>query len=521
MYDRNDDGYYEVGDDIVLTSWRSPAGILGTVQLLPVSEGSSRYRLHETSRSRLEELGHNPYGERSCTLPDEDNYGHEEEQSELEEGFYEVEEVLERRLNKNMTYDYKVRFKGYGPDHDMWLPASAFNRSVSFESTSRFGRKRKHKTDESSISLDACNDETSGKKSRPSKRIKAEDSGTQTKEKVKHHTHDDRKPTPPVKRLSSDCKRQKAPSKKKTRSNVTKGKHFRQGLQASKSGKISETMAKANKNVDTLSSDEDHSQKTETFPSNSDVKRLIEEDIKRRDDNFATPRRKLAEAELPIVDGGIQSYTIKSITSENNLKPQDPLTVDRVPPMSLLHRSMKALREVVNKKARGRRHEDVAEYPQYGCFTLEGLRILTRYDKIRNLARQVPEEIRWMATAFEGLPERDRELVAGALLDRWNASGNVLVDYKGYKITSQDLSVLCCERYLNDEVMNLLIIKYCENANDHRQEEVFTMLPSYLTSVSGSNSIHQVCASVDMSKVDKYFFLLIYMVATGSLQFSM
>ena len=36
VYDRNDDGYYEVGGDIVLTSWRSPAGILGTVQLLPV-----------------------------------------------------------------------------------------------------------------------------------------------------------------------------------------------------------------------------------------------------------------------------------------------------------------------------------------------------------------------------------------------------------------------------------------------------------------------------------------------------
>ena len=87
MYDRNDDGYYEVGDDIVLTSWRSPRGILGAVQLLPVSEGSSRNRLHETSRSRVEELGHNPYGERSYTLPDEDNYGHVEEQSELEEGF--------------------------------------------------------------------------------------------------------------------------------------------------------------------------------------------------------------------------------------------------------------------------------------------------------------------------------------------------------------------------------------------------------------------------------------------------
>lgn len=47
--DHNNDGYYEVGDDIILTSWRSTRGILGTVQLLPISQGSSKYTLHETS----------------------------------------------------------------------------------------------------------------------------------------------------------------------------------------------------------------------------------------------------------------------------------------------------------------------------------------------------------------------------------------------------------------------------------------------------------------------------------------
>lgn len=175
---------------------------------------------------------------------------------------------------------------------------------------------------------------------------------------------------------------------------MAKGKHFRQGLQASQSGQIIQTETNENENVVTLSSDEGNTKKTEISPSNSDAKRFIAEDIKRRDDNFATPRRKLAETELPIVDGGIQSYSIKSITSENNIKPRDPLTVGRVPPMSVLNRSMRALRELINKKARNRRHEYVAEYPQYSCFTLEGFRILTRYDKIRNPARQEPEEIR-------------------------------------------------------------------------------------------------------------------------------
>ena len=35
----------------------------------------------------------------------------------------------------------------------MWLPASSFNRTVSFQTTSRFGRKRKDKTSEESSDL--------------------------------------------------------------------------------------------------------------------------------------------------------------------------------------------------------------------------------------------------------------------------------------------------------------------------------------------------------------------------------
>ena len=113
------------------------------------------------------------------------------------------------------------------------------------------------------------------------------------------------------------------------------------------------------------------------------------EDLRRRDDNFATPRRQLAKAELPSVDEGIQNFRIKSFTSENNVKPRDPLAMDRVPPMSVLDLSMKALCEIVNKKTRERRHDYFVEYPQYGCFTLEGLRILSRYNTIRNVATQV------------------------------------------------------------------------------------------------------------------------------------
>ena len=73
MYDQNNDGYYEVGDDIVLTSWRSPRGILGTAQLLHV-QNVLLYTSCTPPRNRLEEMGHNPlHGERSYTVSHE-NY---------------------------------------------------------------------------------------------------------------------------------------------------------------------------------------------------------------------------------------------------------------------------------------------------------------------------------------------------------------------------------------------------------------------------------------------------------------
>lgn len=141
------DDEYQVGDEIVLTPWRSPCGILGPVELLPIAESPGRYLLHEESKKWLKRLGYVPF--------DENMDGQDEaaeispRDQEVEEGFYEVEEVLGRRLRKDMSYEFQVRFKGYGPEDDMWLPASSFNRTVSFQ-TSRFGRKRKHKTSEGS-----------------------------------------------------------------------------------------------------------------------------------------------------------------------------------------------------------------------------------------------------------------------------------------------------------------------------------------------------------------------------------
>jgi len=161
--------------------------------------------------------------------------------------------------------------------------------------------------------------------------------------------------------------------------------------------------------VVTLSSDEEY-EKQQNMPScNMDVNSCIMEDMKRRNDNFMTPRRHLSNAILPVVDRNIQNYRIERLTSESNLKPHDPLIVDRVPPISVLEASQKALLKIVSKK----NNKEIAGIHR-SIFRLWMLYIgrvenSDRYDRIRTVSREVPEEIRWTAMAFERLPGRQDE----------------------------------------------------------------------------------------------------------------
>jgi len=55
--------------------------------------------------------------------------------------FYEVEWIIDVRLNwQYYSEEYKVRFRGYGSDDDMWIPSSAFREPVQFQTVSKRGR---------------------------------------------------------------------------------------------------------------------------------------------------------------------------------------------------------------------------------------------------------------------------------------------------------------------------------------------------------------------------------------------
>ena len=99
-----------------------------------------------------------------------------------------------------------------------------------------------------------------------------------------------------------------------------------------------------------------------------------------------------------------------------------------------------------------------------------------------------------------------RDDLTHALLDRLNEEEKYLVSNKNYRITCKELSVMCGERYLSDEIINLLIQRYCDLANEKNQSCTFILLPSFLSvgEVSG-NLIRNICTVEDMNEVEVMF----------------
>ena len=72
-----------------------------------------------------------------------------------------------------------------------------------------------------------------------------------------------------------------------------------------------------------------------------------------------------------------------------------------------------------------------------------------------------------------------QEEVTHARLDWWNIEGSYLAAYGNYRITFQDLSLLCGERYVSDEILNFLVERYCNKSNQEKQVEQNILLPSF------------------------------------------
>ena len=137
--------------DVLVSDWISGSNVLGPVKL----HKTDRNGVYEVALESLEcstKMGYFPLCSEmvnsNCLVESsrESDLDGDEKEDLLSHGFYEVDDIVERRINsKTHEFEYRVRFRSY-TESDVWLSASSFNRPVDFASSSRYGRKRFHKT---------------------------------------------------------------------------------------------------------------------------------------------------------------------------------------------------------------------------------------------------------------------------------------------------------------------------------------------------------------------------------------
>ena len=204
----------------------------------------------------------------------------------------------------------------------------------------------------------------------------------------------------------------------------------------------------------------------------------------------------LCESTFPRVDSTLVMFSLSD--SSSNLT--DPISVTKLPPQSVLEKIEKELSASQPAKPL----KAVVQFATYGNFNIEGIRVLKRFHRLKRLRAEVSFEKTWLEKAFKNTNFAKK--VAEALLDRWNLEGNYLASYDNYRISSQELSLLCGERYLSDEIINFLGQKYCDKANEESQMHQNILLPSYLSTGNVLKTVvERICHQNDMESVANMF----------------
>ena len=489
-----------------------------------------------------------------------------DEQSEdpLPDDYYENEDVLQRRLCKDsLTYEYKVRFKGYQSDDDMWLPASYFNRAINFESMSMFGRKRKHKIDP-----DAARDVASTKR-----------------------------------RTSSNESQQ---SMKKGRSTSQESSSFRRcrmQVQETKTAVIKNRCHKGKAGPSSLSSiqgsdtDTPESQEVTSKTSKSKPCRSTLSNSELPSDSHDPLDQQSRKMPMKIGEYDEQPCQEKTKGSRYSVSREDANVNQNTSPKRKNHKPKK-MRKTVRTKGKGKAfrsslasisiHDNNDSVtiafpptsPKSNCvlssensgmamqtnetplelFADSGVEGRGEWDRASKKGPTTPKTgfERNASINVDNIPSEEITLEMGVMaevlrrndnfcfprrligetkfpdVDRTLSSfslcsgncvltdplkvsklppqsvlfdtGTYLASYHGYNITSQELSQLCGERYLSDEILNFLGQKYCDKSNQNRQGCHNILLPSFLsTGEIFENVVVNICANNDLDSAKRMF----------------
>ena len=119
----------------LVSPWMPVRNIQGEVKITSNENGSST--IDAETAEKMQEL---------CNKRD-DLLADNQEEGDIPEGFYQIEDIVDRRLDKSThTQEYLVNFKDYGIEEMQWLPEGAFLNTVPFTTKSKYGRTRKHAT---------------------------------------------------------------------------------------------------------------------------------------------------------------------------------------------------------------------------------------------------------------------------------------------------------------------------------------------------------------------------------------
>ena len=448
-----------------------------------------------------------------------------------------------------LNYEYKVRFKGYGSD-DMWLPASFFSRAIHFESTSKYGRKRKHVTEANGYSEEPLQAKHRKQKSKQEESIllktsltsaksRTRDNGKQqSKRKIGHGEHD---------------KDGRAQRKANARKPKTEGK----GMPKSSAKKMGLKFRQSLKCVNTeesISSSSDSEIETKFSCQKVKAKKLIEESedsdiiekeqdqVKRKTDvvqsenilqsckdiSFIDERTfssviNTKEAQFLVVEnpsnpcsyapsickdllrgtddfvtGREELQQVKIPLTNPTLTVSDvislseaqqclnPLAVSEIPPLDTVEESEIKLR---NAKKTGGVPNAAVLIEGYGVLNKHGLTVLRQYHRFKVIVNEVEVEKRWIMQAFCKETDSDRKMVEAALFKNSSGQSKFLVSRNGSRVTAQVLSTFCEERYLCDESINILLRHYCTQANEHEKKSSFIALPAYLSDTRTVNEV--------------------------------
>ena len=472
------EGQYVIPSELPVSPWRSVSGILTVVEMKYCDK---TFSLTEECVDWLSKKGYLPFEEvlqsidsagsdGSESSEERDHFTNEELEDDLGGGYYEVERIVDRRLNPStQLFEYLVRFKGYSADHDMWLPASSFNMPVDYVSVSSYGRKRKSCTNV---------DESSGV---PKRRLTNSSATTPMKsweKSKKHGARSTEKKSKPAK--ISCCKKVDSDEWFETQRN---------DANLVNSHSISDI---------TVVADEDIPLCVEGGNKDAHVKEtLFREDLKERTTKFRSSRADIASHDLP----PIKYVSQQDVTVEQGESGCcNPVNIPFLPPFSLYEDGAKALRKMV---ARG--CSDYAlKISSIGKFSLESLPVLHNYYVFWDIKKNFKVEKEFLERDASGISAKEKETLKMILYQR-NPRGKFFAERNRIQLTIDQVTCLIGERYLNNNVINYLMNIFEKEGNLLLGRNACLAVDSLLLNCSKSTisqSIRRCCCGKDVTQLE-------------------